>query len=70
MKGNDVIHVKADLTKCQGYANCVMAAPEAFDLGPDGKVIVLGESFDEHMRPEIEEAVRSCPTNALRISDQ
>lgn len=65
-----MIHVSADMTKCEGYANCVISAPEVFDLGPDGKVIVLEETCEESRRSEIEEAVRSCPVSALSMSDQ
>ncbi len=33
--------IKVDLSKCQGYANCVVTSPDAFDLGDDGKVVLL-----------------------------
>ena len=33
--------VKADLGLCQGYANCIMAAGDYFDLDDDGVVILL-----------------------------
>ena len=33
--------VKADLSLCQGYANCVVAAGDYFDIDDDGKVVLL-----------------------------
>lgn len=63
-----MISVRADLTKCEGYANCVIAAPEVFDLGPDGKVVVAVSEHDDDRHAEIEEAVRSCPVSALSLS--
>jgi ferredoxin len=60
--------LKADLEVCQGYANCVEVAPDDFDVSDEGKVIVVREDFSDEERPLFEEAVRSCPMNALRIA--
>lgn len=62
--------VKADYVMCQGYANCVAAAPDAFDIDDDGIVVVLKAEISEQERPRFEEAVRSCPMNALTLLDQ
>lgn len=61
--------IHADLEKCQGYANCVMAAPDYFDLNDDSLVVVLRPDVDEAERQQVEEAVRSCPVEALWISE-
>lgn len=61
--------LNADTTVCQGYGNCVTSASDAFDVDDDGVVVVLRESITEHERPRIEEAVRSCPVNALSIEN-
>ena len=61
--------LKSDVGVCQGYANCVEAAPDAYDVGDDGKVVLLRQDIAEAERPRFEEAVRSCPMNALRIAD-
>jgi 3-phenylpropionate/trans-cinnamate dioxygenase ferredoxin reductase subunit len=61
--------VKADLTACQGYANCVMAAPDYFDLGDDGVVIVVQAEIPDSDRAHVEAAVNSCPVSALRLGD-
>lgn len=61
--------IEADLEKCQGYVCCVMAAPEVFDVDDDtAKVVLLTPEPDESLRAKVEEAVRSCPSGALRIS--
>jgi len=36
----------------------------------DGVVVLLRDHITEEERPRIEEAVRSCPVNALRIEDE
>lgn len=61
--------LKADFGACQGYANCVDAAPDVYDIDDDGVVVLLREEISEEERPRIEEAARSCPVNALSIED-
>ncbi|MFP5335868.1 MAG: ferredoxin [Actinomycetes bacterium] len=61
--------LKADFGACQGYANCVDAAPDVYDIDDDGVVVLLREEISEEDRPRIEEAARSCPVNALSIED-
>ena len=61
--------INADLEKCQGFANCVMAAPDYFDLNDDSLVVVLHRDVDDAQRHEIEEAIRSCPVEAIWVSE-
>jgi ferredoxin len=61
--------LKADFEACQGYANCVDAAPEVYDIDDDGVVVLLQEEISDEQRPRIEEAARSCPVSALTIED-
>jgi 3-phenylpropionate/trans-cinnamate dioxygenase ferredoxin reductase subunit len=60
--------IDADRDACQGYANCVVAAADLFDLDDDGLVVVLRRDIDEPDRAEAEEAVASCPAAALRLA--
>ena len=63
------MRVEADLAACQGYVCCVMAAPEVFDIDDgSGKVVLLTAAPDESLRAKVEEAVRSCPSGALRLT--
>jgi ferredoxin len=61
--------LKADFEACQGYANCVDAAPDVYDIDDDGVVVLLKEEIPHEDRPRIEEAARSCPVSALFIED-
>ena len=61
--------LKADFDACQGYANCVDAAPDVYDIDDDGVVVLLKEEIADDERPRIEEAARSCPVNALIIEE-
>jgi 3-phenylpropionate/trans-cinnamate dioxygenase ferredoxin reductase subunit len=62
--------VKADLGACQGYANCVVAADDYFDLDDDGVVVTLRLEVPATERTRVEEAARSCPVSALLVVDQ
>ena len=62
--------LKADFGACQGYANCVDAAPDTYDIDDDGVVVLLREQISDDERPRIEEAARSCPVSALTIEDE
>ena len=62
--------VKADFESCQGYANCVMAAPSVYDIDDDGTVVLLKAEISEEERANVEEAVNSCPVSALSIEDE
>jgi len=64
-----VIQLKVNLRICEGFANCVVAAPDLFDLDDDDKVILLEEKVDGSERARVEEAIRTCPVNALTIAD-
>jgi ferredoxin len=60
--------VVLDLDTCQGYANCVMVAPEVFDIDEqNGTAILLQEHPDDSELAAVEEAVRQCPTEALSV---
>jgi len=55
---------------CQAYANCLLAAPDVFDLDEEAAVVmILQERPPEELRPAVEDAVRSCPVQALTLHD-
>jgi ferredoxin len=61
--------LKADVSICQGYGNCVAAADDYFDIDDDGVVVILRADVPDAERARIEEAARSCPVSALRVED-
>jgi ferredoxin len=61
--------VQADTSACQGYANCVAAAEDYFDIDDDGKVVLVETDVPESERARVEEAARTCPVSALRVED-
>lgn len=58
--------VEVDTARCQAYGICVAIQPDVFDV-PAGSAaaILLRDVIDEADREDVEEAVRSCPAQAI-----
>ncbi|MGV7715519.1 ferredoxin [Mycobacterium kansasii] len=61
--------LKADRGACQGYANCVAAAEDYFDVDDDGVVVLLKTAVPDSERVRVELVARSCPVSALRMEN-
>lgn len=61
--------VLADRDVCISAGNCVMAASAVFDQDDDGIVVVLSDEVPDGEEDHAREAVRLCPSEALRIAD-
>jgi ferredoxin len=54
---------------CIQAGNCVMVAGEVFDQDDDGIVVVLVEDVTDQQLDHAREAVKLCPSQALRLDD-
>jgi ferredoxin len=61
------MRIEADLDLCQGHAMCELEAPTVFEVPHRDKVRILLPTPGESLRPEVEAAVRFCPTQALKL---
>jgi ferredoxin len=61
--------VEADRDVCISAGNCVMAAGAVFDQDEDGIVVVLVDEVPEDEEDHAHDAVRLCPSQALRVAD-
>lgn len=62
------IHV--DFENCEGHGECVVAAPELFDLDDSGeKAVLLKDDPGEEERGNAVRAAKLCPVAAIRIED-
>ena len=61
--------VVVDTDRCGGHGLCEAIAPAYFEVGSDGLSQVLRPEIDPDDLVDIEDAVASCPTEALRIED-
>ena len=58
--------VLVDRSLCQDYGQCVISAPQVFQLDDDGHLVYEPDP-DNSFRPDIEAAVDACPFQAIRI---
>ena len=63
------MRVEVDYDRCESNAICMGILPEVFEVRDDGFLYVLDEEPPEELRSRLEEAVRSCPTQAISISE-
>ena len=49
-----MIQVHANVRICEGFANCLVAAPDLFDLDDEDKVVVLQGELDSSERARVE----------------
>jgi len=63
------VKVTADREVCISAGNCVMVAGAVFDQDDDGIVVVLVDDVPEDEEDHAREAVKLCPSQALRIAD-
>jgi ferredoxin len=59
-----------DREKCTGLGICESVAPDHFEIDDDGELVVLRAEVRDGERALLEEAVRACPTGALRLSTE
>ncbi|GAB3552403.1 ferredoxin [Actinopolyspora lacussalsi] len=59
--------IVVDQVKCQNHGLCAISAPANFALDTDGK-LQYHESFNEENIDDIEDAVDSCPLQAITLS--
>ena len=63
--------VRVDPERCQGHTLCSMIAPKMFQLDDvDGHSQPVSEDVPADQEAQVAEAVRSCPEQALSVSEE
>ena len=65
------MQVHLDLSKCKGYVNCVIAAPEVFDIDDDSGLATLKTDHvdGDELIAKVRQAVSDCPTAAIAVDE-
>ena len=64
------MRITANLETCQGYANCVIEAPDVFDIDDSSaKVVVLQATPTPDLVDDVRRAAAACPVKALTIEE-
>lgn len=64
------MRVIVDAKKCCGAGQCVQLAPQVFDQGDDGTVILLDAAPPEALHAVVREAACVCPGSAIRVDER
>jgi ferredoxin len=64
------MRVVVDRNLCEGNGICSAVAPTVFVVGDDDQARLLIERPGEELRAKVEEAVRRCPRQALKLVDE
>jgi ferredoxin len=62
------MRILVDRSRCTGIGICESIAPDHFEVGDDGALVLVREDVAGPSRADVEEAVRSCPALALSLS--
>jgi ferredoxin len=65
----NVMKVSVDFDRCASSGTCTELVPSVFEIRDDGYLYILIEEPDEDLRASLEEAVESCPTEAISLLD-
>ncbi|WP_055587351.1 ferredoxin [Peterkaempfera griseoplana] len=63
------MRIVVDLTRCQGYAQCVFLAPEVFQLhGEEG--LLYTPAFPDEQLERVRQAAAACPVQAVLLGEE
>ena len=63
------MRITIDELLCEGHALCMGIAPDIFEVGDDDMARVLMDDVPESRRDDVNNAVRSCPKQAISVED-
>ena len=59
--------IEVDRDLCASTGGCEALAPDVFEIGDDGELVVRRPEPDERDLPDVRAAVAACPTRALSL---
>lgn len=63
------MRVTVDYDRCASSGTCTRLVPDVFEIRDDGFLYLLQEEPEESHWDDIQEAVDSCPTEAILITE-
>jgi ferredoxin len=64
------IRIQVDAARCDGFGNCVMSAPDIFDLDEDGRVRLKLEEVGAERFDAVRRAAYDCPVSAIAFTEE
>lgn len=63
------MRIVVDLTRCQGYAQCVFLAPEVFELHGEG-ALLYDPAIPDDQLDRVRQAAAACPVQAILVGEE
>ena len=63
------MRIIVDRDLCESNGVCEGLAPTVFEINADDELDILQEHPDESLRAKVQDAVRSCPKQALTLEE-
>ncbi|MEV0493332.1 ferredoxin [Streptomyces atratus] len=63
------MRIVVDLTRCQGYAQCVFLAPEVFRLHGE-EALLYTPTVPEDQLERVRQAAAACPVQAILVGEE
>jgi len=63
------VKIIVDRDLCESNGVCEGLAPTVFQINDNDELDILEEHPDESLRDKVQDAVRSCPKQALKLED-
>jgi ferredoxin len=63
------MELRIDTTRCEGHAQCIIVAPELFDLGDDDVSVVLNPRPTNEQQDLAHRAAQMCPIQAISVGE-
>lgn len=63
------MRIVVDYDLCESNAICMGIAPEVFEVRDDNFLYVLQENPPDELRERVDQSVRQCPKQAIRIDE-
>jgi ferredoxin len=61
--------VRVDVARCESNAICLALAPEVFDLGDDGLVVLRTDEVSGDAMRQVRSAVDACPRAVISAEE-
>jgi ferredoxin len=61
--------IRVNRETCQGYGNCVIAFPGAFDIDDEGLVVLKRDQAGDNEREQLRKAAYDCPTESITFGE-
>lgn len=63
------MRVTVDMNRCESSGMCTSIAPEIFELGDDGALVVLEPNPTADLAEQLRAAVDCCPVEAISVAE-